>query len=108
VIGYVTENEPPNTSVMTLSATDPDLPPNGAPFTYRLVGGRQKDLVIVEKQSGVIKTTRSIDRETTPRLDVLVSVQMVLLCSYCFRLLKLLVDAFESELSSSVSAGIRF
>jgi protocadherin Fat 4 len=91
VIGYVSENEPPNTSVMTLSATDPDLPPNGAPFTYRLVGGHQKDLLTVERQSGVVKTTRSIDRETTPRLDVVVSVQIG---SAIFLLLELLSVCF--------------
>ncbi|XP_068085239.1 cadherin-related tumor suppressor [Anabrus simplex] len=75
VVGYVAENEPPGTSVMTLSATDPDLPPNGAPFTYRLVGGRQKDLVTIEPHTGVVKTTRSLDREATPRLDILVEVE---------------------------------
>ncbi|KAL1139777.1 hypothetical protein AAG570_006754, partial [Ranatra chinensis] len=75
VVGYVTENEPPNTSVMTLSATDPDLPPNGAPFSYRLVGGMQKDLVRIDPNTGVVKTTRMIDRETTPVLDILIEVE---------------------------------
>lgn len=73
VVGYVTENEPPNTSVMTLGAVDPDLPPNGAPFTYALVGGRHRDLVAVERHSGVVTTTRSLDREATPKLDIVVS-----------------------------------
>lgn len=72
VVGYVTENEPPNTSVLTLSATDPDLPPNGAPFTYRLVGGKDRDLVSVEN-TGLVKTTKVIDRETNPQLDIVVS-----------------------------------
>ncbi|GLH01449.1 Fat-like cadherin-related tumor suppressor homolog [Gryllus bimaculatus] len=73
--GYVAENEPAGTSVLTLSATDPDLPPNGAPFTYRLVGGRHRDLVAVEPHTGVVKTTRSLDREATPTLDLLVEVE---------------------------------
>lgn len=74
VVGYVTENEPPNTSVMTLAATDPDLPPNGGPFSYYLVGGKDKDFVFVEKTTGVVKTTRGIDRETNPQLDIIVSI----------------------------------
>lgn len=74
VIGYVSENEPAGTSIMTLSATDPDLPPNGAPFTYRLIGGKQSDMVTLDKHSGVLRTTRSLDRETMPQLDLMVSI----------------------------------
>ena len=73
VVGYVNENEPAGTSVMTLTATDPDLPPNGAPFSYRLIGGRQADAVTLDKHSGLIRTTRSLDREVQPQLDLLVS-----------------------------------
>lgn len=73
VVGYVTENEPSNTSVMKLTAIDPDLPPNGGPFTYRLVGGKHRELVTVEPNTGLVKTTEMIDRETTPQLDILVS-----------------------------------
>ncbi|XP_025835928.1 cadherin-related tumor suppressor [Agrilus planipennis] len=75
MIGQVSENEPPNTSVMILSANDPDLPPNGAPFSYRIVGGRHKDFVKVDKHSGLVVTTRSIDRELTPVLDLVVEVE---------------------------------
>ncbi|XP_023246890.1 cadherin-related tumor suppressor [Copidosoma floridanum] len=75
IVGYVSENEPAGTSIMTLSATDPDLPPNGAPFSYRLIGGKQMDLVHLEKHSGILKTTRSLDREATPQLDFLVEVE---------------------------------
>nr|XP_018915731.1 PREDICTED: cadherin-related tumor suppressor [Bemisia tabaci] len=75
VVGYITENELPNTSIMTLNAVDADLPPNGAPFTYRLVGGRHKELVSIEPKTGVVKTTRVIDRESTPQIDILVSVE---------------------------------
>lgn len=74
VIGYVSENEPAGTSIMTLSATDPDLPPNGAPFTYRLIGGKQSDVVTLDKHSGILRTTRSLDRETMPQLDLMVSI----------------------------------
>lgn len=74
-IGYVTENEPPGSSIMTLSASDPDLPPNGAPFMYSLVGGRHKSLVTVEKHTGLMKTTRSIDREIISQLNLLIEVE---------------------------------
>ncbi|XP_015435266.1 PREDICTED: cadherin-related tumor suppressor [Dufourea novaeangliae] len=75
LIGHVNENEPAGTIVMTLSATDPDLPPNGAPFTYRLVGGRQSDMVTLDKHTGVLKTTRSLDREAMPQLDLVIEVE---------------------------------
>lgn len=75
VTGYVSENEPAGTSIMTLSATDPDLPPNGAPFTYRLIGGKQIDLVSLDKHSGLLRTTRSLDREVMPHLELLVSLK---------------------------------
>lgn len=74
-IGYISENEPIGTTIMVLSAKDPDLPPNGAPFTYYLVGGRHKSFVSIEKTTGVMKTTRIIDRETTPQLDIIVDVE---------------------------------
>lgn len=79
IMGYVSENEPANTSIMTLTATDPDLPPNGAPFTYRLIGGRQADVVTLDKHSGVLRTTRSLDREIMPQLDLLVSEKIFFL-----------------------------
>ncbi|XP_054010117.1 cadherin-related tumor suppressor-like, partial [Hylaeus anthracinus] len=75
VIGYVNENEPAGTVVMTLSATDPDLPPNGAPFSYRLVGARQGDVVTLDKHTGVLRTTRSLDREAMPQLDLVIEVE---------------------------------
>lgn len=75
LVGFVSENEPPNTSVMTLTATDPDLPPNGAPFTYYLIGGKHKALVSIEKNTGLMKTTRSIDREVTPQLELVIEVE---------------------------------
>ncbi|XP_050300468.1 cadherin-related tumor suppressor isoform X2 [Anthonomus grandis grandis] len=75
VVGKVLENEPAGTKVMTLSAKDPDLPPNGAPFTYKLVGGKHKDYVRVDKHTGVVVTTRSIDREVTPELQIVIEVE---------------------------------
>ncbi|XP_044747791.1 cadherin-related tumor suppressor [Coccinella septempunctata] len=74
-VGYVMENEPAGTRVMTLSAKDPDLPPNGAPFSYVLVGGEHKDLVKVDKHTGIVTTRKSLDREQIPELKVVVEVE---------------------------------
>lgn len=74
-IGFVSENEPIGTNIMTLSASDPDLSPNGAPFTYYLIGGRHKSFVTVDKITGMMKTNRVIDRETTPQLELLIEVE---------------------------------
>lgn len=74
-IGYVLENEAIGTNIMTLSAYDPDLPPNGAPFVYNLIGGKHKSYVSLDKNSGLMRTNRVIDRENTPQLDLLVEVE---------------------------------
>lgn len=75
VIGYVDENQPPNTSIMTLSASDPDLPPNGAPFTYKLIGGKHRDYVSIDRHTGLVKTTKSIDRESVPVLKIIIELE---------------------------------
>lgn len=59
---------------MTLTATDPDLPPNGAPFTYTLVDGKDSNYFRIERSTGVLKTAKVIDREKTPTLEIMVSV----------------------------------
>ncbi|KAM3964103.1 cadherin-related tumor suppressor fat [Aphomia sociella] len=73
--GMVYENEPPNTSITTLSAKDPDLPPNGAPFSYSIIGGKHQSYVKVHKHTGVLLTTRKIDRELTPNLEIIVQIE---------------------------------
>lgn len=75
IVGYVSENEPAMTSVMTLSATDPDLPPNTMPFVYHIVGGEHREFFSVNPNTGEVKTTRSIDRETTPVLNFRIEVE---------------------------------
>ncbi|XP_037957800.1 cadherin-related tumor suppressor [Teleopsis dalmanni] len=75
LIGYILENEPTGTSIMTLTASDPDLPPNGGPFTYYLVGGKHKSYISIDKHSGLIKSTRSFDREATPSLEAVIEVE---------------------------------
>ncbi|KAL1509863.1 hypothetical protein ABEB36_004537 [Hypothenemus hampei] len=74
VVGKILENQPPMSKIMTLSATDPDLPPNGAPFTYKLIGGKHQDFVKIDKHSGTIVTTKVIDREANPELHLIVEV----------------------------------
>lgn len=73
--GSVYENEPPNTSIATLSANDPDLPPNGAPFSYAIIGGKHQSYVKVHKHTGVLLTTKKIDREITPTLEVMIQIE---------------------------------
>lgn len=73
--GSVYENEPPNTSITTLTAKDPDLPPNGAPFSYSVIGGNHQNYVKVQKHTGVLLTTKKIDREITPYLDVMIKIE---------------------------------
>ncbi|XP_053960517.1 cadherin-related tumor suppressor-like [Anastrepha ludens] len=75
LIGYISENEPAGTSIMTLVANDPDLPPNGGPFTYYLVGGKHKAYLSIDKHSGLVKSTRSYDREATPSLEAAIEVE---------------------------------
>ena len=75
IVGYVPENEPAMTSVMTLSASDPDLPPNTEPFTYQVIGGEHREFFSVNSKTGEVKTTRSIDRETTPILNFRIEVE---------------------------------
>lgn len=74
-IGFVSENEPAGTTIMKLSASDPDLPPNAGPFTYNLLGGRHQQFVMIDGQTGTVKTTRSIDREQIPELEFVVEVE---------------------------------
>lgn len=73
--GSVYENEPPNTSIAMLSASDPDLPPNGAPFSYAVIGGIHQSYVKIQRHTGVLFTTKKIDRELTPTLEVTVQIE---------------------------------
>ncbi|XP_063532868.1 cadherin-related tumor suppressor [Cydia strobilella] len=73
--GAVFENEPPNTSITTLTAKDPDLPPNGAPFSYSIIGGKHQNFVKVHKHTGVMLTTKKIDRELTPYLEIIIQIE---------------------------------
>jgi protocadherin Fat 4 len=73
-IGSVFENEPPGTSVMILSAIDADQAPNAEPFTYTIAGGEHKDYFVVDKDTGVLRTTNILDREEAPQMTILVEI----------------------------------
>lgn len=123
--GSVYENEPPNTSITTLSAKDPDLPPNGAPFSYTIVGGKHESYVKVHKHSGVLQTTKKIDREITPYLDVKIQIEdsgtPVMYSNYTIRIkvldrndnpptprsVHVLVHAFNNEIPSGKIADVK-
>nr|CAG4643690.1 EOG090X0007 [Lepidurus arcticus] len=72
--GTVTENAPADSFVLNLSATDPDLPPNAGPFTFQLIGGDHPSFFQVDAHSGVVRTTKPLDRETTAELLLLVQI----------------------------------
>ncbi|KAK1175363.1 hypothetical protein AOXY_G3063 [Acipenser oxyrinchus oxyrinchus] len=61
--GEVSENQRAGTIVMTLSSTDPDLPPNQGPFTYKLLSTGSATSYFSVSPAGVLTTTREIDRE---------------------------------------------
>ncbi|XP_014662017.1 PREDICTED: cadherin-related tumor suppressor-like [Priapulus caudatus] len=72
--GSVAEGMPAYTSVMTLSASDRDSPQNGAPFVYSLADGPDTRYFTLEPRSGVLRTTRVLDRETRDRYSLVVTV----------------------------------
>ncbi|XP_042193825.1 LOW QUALITY PROTEIN: protocadherin Fat 4 [Callorhinchus milii] len=61
--GEVKENQGSGVTVMTLSATDPDLPPNQGPFTYHLLSTGPATTYFSLSSGGILTTTREIDRE---------------------------------------------
>jgi protocadherin Fat 4 len=72
--GRILENEPPNTRVMTLKATDSDISPNAEPFQFNLVGGKDASKFKVDPKNGNVFSTVSFDRESTPELQILVEI----------------------------------
>ncbi|XP_072351783.1 protocadherin Fat 4 isoform X2 [Scyliorhinus torazame] len=61
--GEVVENQRAGAIVMTLNATDPDLPPNQGPFTYHLLSTGPATSYFSLSSGGILSTTREIDRE---------------------------------------------
>ncbi|XP_038648329.1 protocadherin Fat 4 isoform X1 [Scyliorhinus canicula] len=61
--GEVVENQRAGSIVMTLNATDPDLPPNQGPFNYHLLSTGPATSYFSLSSGGILSTTREIDRE---------------------------------------------
>lgn len=69
--GFVRENQPPGTTVSTLTATDEDLLPNQGPFTYWLMRPENSFSLTSD---GVLFTSRPLDRERNPSFQLHVVV----------------------------------
>ncbi|XP_046896500.1 protocadherin Fat 4 [Hypomesus transpacificus] len=59
----VMENQRAGVTVTTLSATDPDLPPNQGPFSYSLLNTGSATSYFSLSHAGLLTTSREIDRE---------------------------------------------
>ena len=60
---YIKENSPPNSFVKQLEAEDDDLAPNAGPFKFRLLPGGHAGLLTLDPDSGILRTSSTIDRE---------------------------------------------
>ncbi|KAM8902916.1 protocadherin Fat 4 isoform 2-T2 [Spinachia spinachia] len=69
----VKENKPEGTVVARLNTSDSDAPPNGGPFTYRLVNSSKVNAFSLTPD-GVLFTTQNIDREKNDIYHILVAV----------------------------------
>uniref|UniRef100_A0A3Q1ASY8 Protocadherin Fat 4 n=1 Tax=Amphiprion ocellaris TaxID=80972 RepID=A0A3Q1ASY8_AMPOC len=59
----VMENQRAATGVTTLTASDPDLPPNQGPFLFSLLNSGSANSYFSLSPAGVLTTSREIDRE---------------------------------------------
>ncbi|XP_054647395.1 protocadherin Fat 4 isoform X2 [Dunckerocampus dactyliophorus] len=57
------ENQKSGTPVTTLTASDPDLPPNQGPYIYSLLSSGSANSYFHLSPAGVLTTSREIDRE---------------------------------------------
>ena len=72
---FVKENNPPGSIVRQFDPTDPDPDPNGGPFTFTLLAGKNSDLFVLDSETGILKTAVSLDRELTPSLEISVRIE---------------------------------
>ncbi|XP_051276283.1 LOW QUALITY PROTEIN: protocadherin Fat 4 [Dicentrarchus labrax] len=63
VYAEVMENQRAGTAVTTLTASDPDLPPNQGPFLFSLLSSGSANSYFSLMPGGVLTTSREIDRE---------------------------------------------
>lgn len=60
------------TSVFALSVTDPDLEPNGSPFTYDIIAGNQNEFYV--DRSGVVRTATKFNRQIKDHYRLVIRV----------------------------------
>lgn len=86
----ITEDVPIGTSVIQISAFDRDLVLNGQ-VRYTFTGGNDgSSTFVIDQTSGIIRTNKALDRETSPR----------------YQLIALAVDRGVPPLSSSVPINV--
>ncbi|KRY89825.1 Cadherin-related tumor suppressor [Trichinella pseudospiralis] len=72
-VGYVMENDPAGTHVLTLLPYDLDSSVNQGPFKFKMLHPDQLPFVL-DPQSGILKTTRPLDREFQEEYVIAVSI----------------------------------
>ena len=60
----VPENGPPNTLVVRLLSTDPDLPPTTQHYTFSISGGRNSKLFSITPSSGELRSLSRLDTDS--------------------------------------------
>lgn len=82
----VLENQAVGSSVITLSAEDPDADPNRGPYKFDISGTNYGKFQL-DQRSGLLKTTSSLDRETRDAYNLSIKVTDsggLSAISYCF------------------------
>jgi len=72
-VAEVAEDVPMDTTVATLTATDPDSPPSS--LRYFITAGNDGGYFKINMTSGLIQTARSLDREQVPLFSLSVTAQ---------------------------------
>ncbi|KRX68303.1 Cadherin-related tumor suppressor [Trichinella sp. T9] len=72
-VGYVMENDPAGTHVLTLLPYDLDSSVNQGPFKFKMLHPEQLPFDL-DPQSGILKTTRPLDREFQEEYIIAVSI----------------------------------
>ncbi|XP_059080013.1 cadherin-related tumor suppressor-like [Tigriopus californicus] len=72
--GFIKENSPPESFIMKFKVIDADLEENGPPFRFRLLPNRFDSYVSLNEASGVLKSTKTFDREMLPKFEIDIEV----------------------------------
>lgn len=71
-IGSVAENAPPVTSILKVSATDPDVGGDGTITSYEIVSGDQEQRFTLDPVTGVLGSAVVFDREETSEYELMI------------------------------------